>query len=238
MFQDLREAGLRLRDAGRTRALKIYADDNGGKFPAHASGYAAALQLLMKPPDHLMGTYLVMGAPGGYSGKVFEDANSKGAWVREADCGRVYVQGLREDSKPEIALVFDKQPSPGDHAHGWLRWNAPLRREVCLVDGSMVVIDESAWPEFARKQIELLVEAGLSPLEAIKVCTLNGATYLGIADRAGTIAAGKQADLVLIGGDPSATIGDIRKVETVFKQGVGYDPQKLVNSVKGKVGIF
>ena len=63
-------------------------------------------------------------------------------------------------------------------------------------------------------------------------------TYLGIADRAGTIAAGKQADLVLIGGDPSATIGDIRKVETVFKQGVGYDPQKLVNSVKGKVGIF
>ena len=66
----------------------------------------------------------------------------------------------------------------------------------------------------------------------------NGATYLGIADRAGTIAAGKQPDLVLIGGDPSATIGDIRKVETVFKQGVGYDPQKLVNSVKGKVGIF
>ena len=89
-----------------------------------------------------------------------------------------------------------------------------------------------------QRQVELLVEAGLSPLEAIKVCTLNGATYLGIADRAGTIAAGKQADLVLIGGDPSATIGDIRKVETVFKQGVGYDPQKLVNSVKGKVGIF
>ena len=152
-------------------ALKIYADDNGGKFPAHASGYAAALQLLMKPPDHLMGTYLVMGAPGGYSGKVFEDANSKGAWVREADCGRVYVQGLREDSKPEIALVFDKQPSPGDHAHGWLRWNAPLRREVCLVDGSMVVIDESAWPEFARKQIELLVEAGIPRERAVALYT-------------------------------------------------------------------
>ena len=89
-----------------------------------------------------------------------------------------------------------------------------------------------------QRQVELLVEAGLSPLEAIKVCTLNGATYLGIADRAGSIATGKQADLVLIAGDPSATIGDIRKVATVFKQGVGYDPQKLVNSVKGKVGIF
>ena len=49
-----------------------------------------------------------------------------------------------------------------------------------------------------QREVELLVEAGLTPLEAIKVCTLNGATYLGIADRAGTIGAGKQADLVLI----------------------------------------
>lgn len=89
-----------------------------------------------------------------------------------------------------------------------------------------------------QRQVELLVEAGLSPLEAIKVCTMNGATYLGIADRVGSLAVGKQADLVLIGGDPSATISDIRKVETVFRQGVGYDPQKLINSVKGKVGIF
>lgn len=52
------------------------------------------------------------------------------------------------------------------------------------------------------------------------------------------IAVGKRADLMLMAGDPSTNIGDIRNVETVFKQGVGYDPQKLINSVKGKVGIF
>lgn len=152
-------------------ALKMYADDNGGVFPAHASGYAAAFQLLMRSPDYYMGNYFVMGAPGGYSGKVFEDANSKGTWVQEVDCGRVYVQGLRENSKPEIALVFDKQPSPGDHAHGWRRWSLPLRREVCLVDGSMVVIEESAWLEFARRQIELLVEAGIPRERAVALYT-------------------------------------------------------------------
>jgi enamidase len=89
-----------------------------------------------------------------------------------------------------------------------------------------------------QRQVELLVEAGLTPLEAIRVATLNGATYLGIADRTGSIAVGKQADLVLVAGDPSADIAAIRNVETVFRQGVGFDPAKLVNSVKGRVGIF
>jgi imidazolonepropionase-like amidohydrolase len=89
-----------------------------------------------------------------------------------------------------------------------------------------------------QRQAELLVETGLTPLEAIKVCTLNGATYLGRADRIGTIAVGKQADLVVIDGNPAATISDIRHVTLVFKQGVGYDPAKLIESVKGKVGLF
>ncbi len=89
-----------------------------------------------------------------------------------------------------------------------------------------------------QRALELLVEAGLTPLEAIKVGTLNGATYLGRGALTGSIAAGKQADLVVIDGDPSTTISDIRKVSTVFKQGVGYDPQKLINSVKGRVGLF
>ncbi len=89
-----------------------------------------------------------------------------------------------------------------------------------------------------QRQMELLVESGFTPLEVIKICTMNGATYLGRADRVGSIAVGKQADLVVIGGNPAAQIADIRKVETVFKQGVGYDPAKLIASVTGKVGLF
>jgi len=89
-----------------------------------------------------------------------------------------------------------------------------------------------------QRQIELLVGSGFTPLEAIRICTLNGATYLGRADRIGSIATGKQADLVVINGNPVANIDDVEKVELVFKQGVGYDPAKLIESVKGKVGLF
>jgi enamidase len=89
-----------------------------------------------------------------------------------------------------------------------------------------------------QRQIELLVEEGFSPVEAIRIGTLNAASYLGRDARIGSIAAGKQADLVVVSGDPSTTIADIRKVETVFKRGVGYDPAKLIASVKGQVGIW
>jgi hypothetical protein len=88
-----------------------------------------------------------------------------------------------------------------------------------------------------QREIELLVEAGFTPVEAIQIATENGAVYLGQQDRIGTVAPGKQADLVLIKGDPSKKIDEIENVETVFKTGVGYDSKKLIDSVRGQVGI-
>jgi imidazolonepropionase-like amidohydrolase len=67
------------------------------------------------------------------------------------------------------------------------------------------------------------VEGGFTRLEAIRIATANGAQFLGEQDRIGTIAAGKQADLVVIDGNPAANIADIEKVKMVFKDGVGYD---------------
>ncbi len=87
-----------------------------------------------------------------------------------------------------------------------------------------------------QREVELLVEAGFTPVEAIHIATYNGAQYLGDLDRIGTIAVGKQADLVVIKGDPSKNIEDIENVETVFKDGVGYDSAKLIDSVRGVVG--
>jgi imidazolonepropionase-like amidohydrolase len=89
-----------------------------------------------------------------------------------------------------------------------------------------------------QRQIELLVESGFTPLEAIRICTLNGAKYLGRDARIGTIAVGKQADLMIVSGDPSTTIADVRRVDTVFRLGIGYDPAKLIASVAGKVGLW
>jgi hypothetical protein len=87
-----------------------------------------------------------------------------------------------------------------------------------------------------QRGIELLVEAGFTPLEAIRIATRNGAELLGELERIGTLEAGKQADLVVVRGDPTKNVADIEKVEIVFKDGVGYDPAKLIESVKGSVG--
>ena len=94
-------------------------------------------------------------------------------------------------------------------------------------------------PGYANhRQVELLVDAGFTPLEAISISTLNGAKYLGREKSIGTITPGQQADLMIVGGNPSEVVADIRNVEMVFRQGIGYDPAKLVASVAGRVGIF
>jgi len=88
-----------------------------------------------------------------------------------------------------------------------------------------------------QREIELLVEAGFTPLEAIRIATYNGAEYLGELDRIGTLEQGKQADIVVLKGDPSARIADVENVEIVFKDGVGYDPGKLAKDASGFVGL-
>jgi imidazolonepropionase-like amidohydrolase len=87
-----------------------------------------------------------------------------------------------------------------------------------------------------QREIELLVEAGFSLVEAIQIATLNGARVLGRESEIGSIASGKRADLIVVRGNPEELITDIKTVETVFKDGVGYDPIKLMDSVRGLVG--
>ncbi|HYL93003.1 MAG TPA: amidohydrolase family protein, partial [Alphaproteobacteria bacterium] len=89
-----------------------------------------------------------------------------------------------------------------------------------------------------QREIELLVEAGFTPVQAIRIATLNGAVFLGRQDQIGTVAVGKNADLVVTKGDPATRIADIENVELVFKDGIGYDTKKLLDSVKGRYGEY
>ncbi|HET7100208.1 MAG TPA: amidohydrolase family protein, partial [Terriglobia bacterium] len=88
-----------------------------------------------------------------------------------------------------------------------------------------------------QREVELLVQAGFTPVEAIHIATENGAKFLGADSHIGTITAGKDADLVVINGNPAKNINDIEKVQTVFKDGFGYDSAKLIESVRGAVGL-
>ena len=85
------------------------------------------------------------------------------------------------------------------------RWSArSSRRAACCSPVPIRPATARVLPGFGdQREIELLVEAGFSPIDAIRIGTLNGATYLGLADRIGSIEVGKDADLVLVGGDPS-----------------------------------
>jgi imidazolonepropionase-like amidohydrolase len=95
-----------------------------------------------------------------------------------------------------------------------------------------------ALPGFGdQRNYELLIETGFTPEQAIQIMTSNGAKVLGIDDRVGTVARGKDADLVVVHGDPATTPGDVASVVTVFKHGIGFDSAKLIASVKGAVGI-
>jgi imidazolonepropionase-like amidohydrolase len=95
-----------------------------------------------------------------------------------------------------------------------------------------------ALPGFGdQRNYELLIEAGFTPVETVQIMTANGAKVLGGANEFGTIAAGKRADLVVIRGDPVGKPVEVRGVVTVFKDGVGYDSAKLIESVKGTVGV-
>jgi hypothetical protein len=119
-----------------------------------------------------------------------------------------------------------------------------LEHEFALAGGLLLAGpdptgDGGVLPGFGdQREIELLVEAGFTPVEAIKIATLNGATYLGKQEQIGSITVGKTADIVVMKGNPAAHVEDVEKVEIVFKDGIGYDSQKLLDSVRGRYGEY
>jgi len=134
--------------------------------------------------------------------------------------------------------------SGGPDTTNLLRRDMQLERAFVAAGGLLMAGSDpvglfGSVPGFAdHREIELLVEAGFTPVEAIKIATLNGAIFLGRQDQIGSISVGKNADLVVIKGDPAIHISDIENVEIVFKDGVGYDSQKLLESAKGHYGEF
>jgi imidazolonepropionase-like amidohydrolase len=88
-----------------------------------------------------------------------------------------------------------------------------------------------------QRNYELFIEAGFTPQQAVRIMTANGAKILGVDRRLGTVERGKLADLVVLRGDLPADPSVIRNATLVFKDGVGYDPGKLIASVEGRVGL-
>jgi len=86
--------------------------------------------------------------------------------------------------------------------------------------------------------LEILMKAGFSLQQAVMLCTLKGAEYLKRDKETGSIEKGKAADFILIDGDLTGNVNNIRKIQWVFKDGIGYDSKTIFESVKGKVGLY
>jgi imidazolonepropionase-like amidohydrolase len=141
-----------------------------------------------------------------------------------------YIAWRNRPSSPQAAMLLKKEMA--------------LERAFAAAGGLLLAGPDPVGvgglvPGFAdHREIELLVDAGFTPLEAIRIATLNGATFLGRQTEIGSIAAGKNADLLVVQGDPAAHIGDIEKVEFVFKDGISIDRANLLESVKGRYGQY
>jgi imidazolonepropionase-like amidohydrolase len=150
------------------------------------------------------------------------------------------MAGAARDSYLTYRALLD----PADATQGrLLRTEMDFERAFAAAGGLLLAGSDptgagGVLPGFGdQREIELLVEAGFTPLQAIEIGTRNGARFLGREHDIGTVEAGKRADLIVVHGDPAVHIDDIEKVEIVFKDGLGYDPQRLLEAVNGQVGI-
>lgn len=156
------------------------------------------------------------------------------ALTPEAREAYLYLRNLTANASPETRKLHATA-----FAHGLAMERAFVTAGGLLIAGPDPTGNGGVIPGFGDlREIELLVEAGFTPEQAVRIATLNGATYLGLQARIGSIAPGKDADLLIVKGDPSQKITDIENVQLVFKDGVGYDPAALLQSVRGRYGEY
>ena len=152
------------------------------------------------------------------------------------------VQAMSQSTRDAYLYWRNRTLTPNDAAVR-LRKDMDLERKFVASGGLLIAGPDLGVPSMVpgfsdQRQIELLVEEGFTPVEAIRIATLNGATFLGRQSQIGSIAVGKNADLLVVKGDPAMRINDIENVEIVFKDGAGYDTQKLLASAKGHYGEY
>jgi hypothetical protein len=163
-----------------------------------------------------------------------------GREIFPGDGGSAVTPAIKEVVEKNYAAAINKDSSAAAMFKKEMAWE---KQFVEMGGRLMAGVDPTGAsrtiPGYANRHVlELLVEAGFTFSQAVKICSLNAAEYLGRDKEIGTIAVGKRADLVLINGDPEKQIKDVRNTEIVFKNGVGYDSKKIFESANGKVGLY
>ena len=152
------------------------------------------------------------------------------ALTAQAWAGYLQTRGeIAEQNRPQAAVMLRKE----------MQFERDfVRAGGLLLAGADPTSFGGVVPGYAdQRNLELLVEAGFTPVEAIHIATQNGAVFQGQEQSVGSIQAGRAADLIVIKGNPAEKIDEVENVETVFKDGLGYDPARLTQSVQGRMGL-
>ena len=98
--------------------------------------------------------------------------------------------------------------------------------------GIPIVAGTDALPGFTlQRELELYVQAGMTPAQALQVATYNGAKYSRVLEDRGVIMQGKRADMILVDGDPTKNISDIRQIALVVKGDKAYSPSEIYDAL-------
>lgn len=134
--------------------------------------------------------------------------------------------GLKPDSEPCLKEAINKQ----------MRFVKKIHDKGGLIVAGTDPVRVDVIPGYGlHRELRNLVQAGLTPLEAIKAATLNAAVALHREKDLGSVEKGKLADLVVLGDDPSTNISAVGKTETVYLGGVAYNPAELRRAAEGKI---
>jgi imidazolonepropionase-like amidohydrolase len=133
---------------------------------------------------------------------------------------------------PRLAKLIEKPPQVAPPAVAMQDLRRLVDAGVDVVMGTDAGNIGTLHGPSIHREMKLMVEAGLTPLEVLRSATVNGARALGLAGRVGEVEAGLLADLVILDADPLADIGNLAKVHRTIKGGVVYDPEVLMESIR------
>lgn len=237
-YREAAEAGIDNLEHGFMKSSDFDQDKKPNACPGNVSGSLRALKVNSTAMEQLMQLLIDKKVALTSTLTVFEPCTGRevipggGADALAPQTREIVEQGYRETAGRDTGAVslFKKE----------MAWEKKfVQMGGKLMAGTDPTDDGRVVPGYADRHIlELLTEAGFSFPEAVKICSLNAAVYEGIAKETGTVAVGKRADLVLIGGDPEKHIEAVRNTEIVFKNGVGFDSKKIFEALKGTVGRY
>jgi imidazolonepropionase-like amidohydrolase len=114
-------------------------------------------------------------------------------------------------------------------------WPKVLQLTKMLYENGVTILSGSDTPNFdlvpgasLHHELEIMVDAGIPPLEVIKIATSNGAQALDIGDNVGTVELGKQADMIILSDNPLDDIRNTKKIEAVIVDGQFIDNKQII----------